>query len=81
MGLPPRKYVQDGQEGVYHCFTRCIRRAFPHIEEEELCRNSASRCPVFSHNSWADEDLPNPGIGTDFQISKDPDRTLFFFET
>ncbi len=28
MGLPRSKYVQDGQEGVYHCFTRCVRRAF-----------------------------------------------------
>jgi hypothetical protein len=26
---PPRgNYVKDGQEGVYHCFTRCVRRAF-----------------------------------------------------
>jgi len=28
MGLPRSKYVKDGQEGVYHCFTRCVRRAF-----------------------------------------------------
>jgi len=28
MGLPRSKYVQDGQEGVYHCFSRCVRRAF-----------------------------------------------------
>jgi REP element-mobilizing transposase RayT len=28
MGLPRSKYVQEGQEGVYHCFTRCVRRAF-----------------------------------------------------
>ena len=28
MALPRSKYVQDGQEGVYHCFTRCVRRAF-----------------------------------------------------
>ncbi len=28
MGLPRNKYVQEGQEGVYHCFTRCVRRAF-----------------------------------------------------
>jgi hypothetical protein len=28
MGLPRSKYVQEGQEGIFHCFTRCVRRAF-----------------------------------------------------
>lgn len=28
MALPRSKYVRDGQEGVYHCFSRCVRRAF-----------------------------------------------------
>jgi putative transposase len=28
MGLPRSKYVQEGKEGVYHCFSRCVRRAF-----------------------------------------------------
>jgi REP element-mobilizing transposase RayT len=28
MGLPRSVYVQEGQEGVYHCFGRCVRRAF-----------------------------------------------------
>jgi hypothetical protein len=28
MGLPRSKYVQDGQEGVFHCYSRCVRRAF-----------------------------------------------------
>ncbi len=28
MGLPRSKYVQEGEEGVYHCFSRCVRRAF-----------------------------------------------------
>jgi REP element-mobilizing transposase RayT len=28
MGLPRSKYVKDGQEGAYHCFSRCVRRAF-----------------------------------------------------
>jgi REP element-mobilizing transposase RayT len=28
MTLPRNKYVHEGQEGVYHCFTRCVRRAF-----------------------------------------------------
>jgi hypothetical protein len=28
LALPRSKYVQEGQEGVYHCFSRCVRRAF-----------------------------------------------------
>jgi hypothetical protein len=28
MTLPRSRYVHDGQEGVYHCFSRCVRRAF-----------------------------------------------------
>ena len=28
MALPRSKYVQEGQEGVYHCFSRCVRRAY-----------------------------------------------------
>jgi hypothetical protein len=28
MGLPRSAYVKDGKEGVFHCFTRCVRRAF-----------------------------------------------------
>jgi hypothetical protein len=28
MALPRSKYVQEGQEGVYHCYSRCVRRAF-----------------------------------------------------
>ncbi len=28
MALPRSKYVQEGKEAVYHCFTRCVRRAF-----------------------------------------------------
>jgi hypothetical protein len=28
MGLARSKYVQEGEEGVYHCFCRCVRRAF-----------------------------------------------------
>jgi hypothetical protein len=42
MGLPRRHYVQEGQEGVYHCFTRCVRRAF-------LCGFDASSGRDFSH--------------------------------
>jgi hypothetical protein len=28
MALPRSHYVKVGQEGVYHCFSRCVRRAF-----------------------------------------------------
>jgi REP element-mobilizing transposase RayT len=28
MGLSRSKYVKEGQEGVYHCFSRCVRRAY-----------------------------------------------------
>jgi putative transposase len=28
MALPRSKYVHEGEEGVYHCFSRCVRRAF-----------------------------------------------------
>ena len=28
MGLPRSEYVQEGEVGVYHCTTRCVRRAF-----------------------------------------------------
>jgi REP element-mobilizing transposase RayT len=28
MALPRKAYVKEGEEGVYHCFSRCVRRAF-----------------------------------------------------
>ncbi len=28
MALPRSKYVLEGQVGVYHCFSRRVRRAF-----------------------------------------------------
>ncbi|MBN1569511.1 MAG: transposase, partial [Acidobacteria bacterium] len=28
MTMPRSSYVREGQEGVYHCFARCVRRAF-----------------------------------------------------
>ncbi len=42
MGLPRGKYVKEGEEGVYHCFTRCVRRAF-------LCGQDALTGRDFSH--------------------------------
>ncbi len=46
MGLPRSKYVKEGQEGVYHCFSRCVRRAF-------LCGFDALSNRDFSHRkAW-----------------------------
>ena len=28
MTMPRSKYVQEGEVGVYHCYSRCVRRAF-----------------------------------------------------
>ena len=42
MGLPRSQYVQEGKEGVYHCFSRCVRRAF-------LCGFDALTGRDFSH--------------------------------
>jgi hypothetical protein len=42
MALPRSKYVKEGQQGVYHCFSRCVRRAF-------LCGYDALTQRDFSH--------------------------------
>jgi hypothetical protein len=46
MGLPRSRYVNDEVEGVYHCFSRCVRRAF-------LCGFDPLTGRDFSHRkSW-----------------------------
>ena len=51
MTLPRSSYVQEGQEGVYHCFSRCVRRAF-------LCGLDALTGRDFSHRKvWLVERL------------------------
>jgi hypothetical protein len=42
MGLPRSNYVREGQEGVYHCFSRCVRRAL-------LCGFDKQTLRDFSH--------------------------------
>jgi putative transposase len=42
MALPRKKYVKEGKEGIYHCFTRCVRRAF-------LCGRDPISQRDFSH--------------------------------
>jgi hypothetical protein len=51
MGLPRSHYVNEEQEGVYHCFNRCVRRAF-------LCGFDAVTRQDFSHRkAWLVERL------------------------
>jgi putative transposase len=46
MGLPRSLYVKEGDEGVYHCFSRCVRRAF-------LCGIDKDSGRDFSHRkAW-----------------------------
>ena len=51
MGLPRSKYVKEGEEGVYHCYTRCVRRAF-------LCGFDPLTSKDFSHRKkWFEDRL------------------------
>jgi putative transposase len=51
MALPRSRYVREGQEGVYHCFSRCVRRAF-------LCGFDTLTHRDFSHRkAWLVERL------------------------
>ena len=43
MALPCSKYVHEGQEGVYHCFSRCVRRAFLYGFDTLTCRDFSHR--------------------------------------
>jgi len=46
MALPRSQNVKQGQEGIYHCFTRYVRRAF-------LCGFDPQTGRDFSHcKSW-----------------------------
>jgi hypothetical protein len=42
MALPRSQYVQEGQEGFFHCYNRCVRRAF-------LCGSDSVTGQDFSH--------------------------------
>jgi len=42
MTLPRSHYVKDGEEGIFHCFNRCVRRAF-------LCGYDSVTDHDFSH--------------------------------
>jgi len=53
MGLPRSSYVREGEEGVYHCCSRCVRRAF-------LCGFDPLTLRDFSHRkAWLVERLRN----------------------
>jgi putative transposase len=53
MSLPRSKYVQDDKEGVYHCFSRCVRRAY-------LYGHDALTGKDFSHRKkWLVDRLKN----------------------
>lgn len=51
MALPRSRYVKEGEEGVFHCYSRCVRRAF-------LCGYDAATGRDFSHRKkWIEDRL------------------------
>ncbi|NLV32199.1 MAG: hypothetical protein GXY47_13720, partial [Acidobacteria bacterium] len=51
MALPRGHYVKDDQVAVYHCTTRCVRRAF-------LCGFDSRSRRDFSHRrQWLEDRL------------------------
>jgi hypothetical protein len=51
MALPRSQYIQDEQEGFFHCFNLCVRRAF-------LCDSDSVTGHDFSHRKqWLVERL------------------------
>ena len=51
MGLPRSHYVQEDTVGVYHCFCRCVRRAY-------LCGFDKTTGRDFTHRkAWIRERL------------------------
>ena len=51
MAPPIKQYVRDGEIGVYHCTTRCVRRAFLSVYDTYSCRD-------FSHRkAWIEDRL------------------------
>ena len=51
MGLPRNKYVQEGEIGVYHRFSRCVPHAF-------LCGFDAAGLSEAEASSVPQEDTP-----------------------
>ncbi len=43
MGLPRSQYVREGEEGVYHRFSRCVRRAFLYGFDKDSGRDFSHR--------------------------------------
>ena len=62
MGFPRSRYVNEGQEGVYHCFSRCVRRAF-------LCGVDAITGRDFTHRkAWLVERLRHLAAGFAIEV-------------
>ena len=51
MALPRSKYVKDGEEGFYHCFSRCVRRGFLCGFDKLTGRDYSHRKALCANNS------------------------------